>query len=508
MRKKSELHGYQQQAIDFLYEHNSALALLPVGAGKSVIGWTTAQELMREGHVKRPLVLAPMRVAQLVWPQERAEWEHLKDEPIVAWGGEPSAWEDSPWKESRVLWGKIQSAESRAPKVEDVIKRREIEAKLKDYRAQYERVNRNIEKNPPPENVLHVTSYENLMWLCDLYRPGKSPFDLWIFDEIGRLKNPKSPRFKEVRKHTEAVRIVWGLNATPAPEGFEDLFTQVNIVDHGQMWGKSFYKWREKWFMPADFHGYKWKLQNGSKASLISDLNKVAFRVDESELSYQKSMQHSLIKVTLPPKARGMYQQMEKEMALSVPDADITAFSAAAACMKLRQITQGFVYDEDGKSHIIHEEKAHALADLIDELNGEPLLVAYEFIEDLEAIRKVWKNLPFLGQGVSTATAQRHVEDWNARRIPVLALHPYSAGHGLNLQHGGSHICWYALPWPLESYQQTNGRIDRQGQTRACFSHHIVAADSMDERVSAALRSKDAAQDDIIKAIRQVTYKG
>lgn len=504
MRKKSELHGYQQNAIDFLYEHNSALALLPVGAGKSVIGWTAAQELMRDGHVKRPLVFAPMRVAQLVWPQERAEWEHLKDEDIVAWGGEPTGWEhDSSYKESRILWGKINSAEGRLPKISDPIKRREVEAALAGYRTEYKRVNQMVRSSVPPE-CLHVTSYENLMWICDVWQPGESPFDLWIFDEIGKLKNPKSPRYKMVRKHTTKAKIVWGLNGTPAPEGFEDLFAQVQVVDGGKLWGKSFYTWRQQYFAPADYHGYKWRLQYGAKEKLLSDLNRVAVRVDEADLAYQRTMQHAPIKVIMPGKARHLYQEMEKEMALVVNATDITAFSAAAASMKLRQLTQGFVYDEDGEAHIVHEEKQHALADLIDEMNGEPLLVAYEFSEDLEAIRRVWKNVPYLGQGVSSTKAQDYVNRWNRRELPVLALHPFSAGHGLNLQKGGSHICWYALPWPLESYIQTNGRIDRQGQTRACFGHHIVVADSMDERVSAALRDKDVDQEAIIKAIRRV----
>lgn len=503
MRKKSQLHEYQQQAIDWLYEHDAALALLPVGAGKSVIGWTTAQELMRAGHIKRPLVFAPMRVAQLVWPAERKEWEHLQHEPIVTWGGEPSSWADSPWKESRILWGKINSIVGRLPSIKDTLKVREAQAKLKNLQAEQSAINRALQKIAPPE-CLHVTSYENLMWLCELYEPGKSPFDLWIFDEIGKLKNPKSPRYKEVRKHTAQVKTVWGLNATPAPEGFEDLFTQVNIVDGGKLWGKSFYQWRQRYFAPVDFHGYKWRPQIGAKELLLNDLNSLAFRVDESELAYQRSMAHSQIKVILPPKARGLYDQMEREMMASVPDTDVTAFSAAAACMKLRQITQGFIYDEEGKAHIVHEEKQHALADLIDELGGEPLLVAYEFSEDLEAIRRVWKNVPYLGQGISAAKAEEHVTRWNKRELPVLALHPYSAGHGLNLQKGGSHIAWYALPWPLESFIQTNGRIDRQGQTRACFAHHIVAQNSMDERVSEALQRKDADQEAIIRAIRKV----
>ena len=342
------------------------------------------------------------------------------------------------------------------------------------------------------------------MWICDVWPPGESPFDLWIFDEIGKLKNPKSLRYKEVKKHTAKVPIVWGLNGTPAPEGMLDLFAQVSIVDGGRLWGKSFYKWRQEYFRPLDFKGFKWGPQYGTLERLTTQLNTVAFRVDESQLSYQKTMLHSQIPVQLPTKARSLYEEMEKEMSLTVEDVDITAFSAAAASMKIRQLAQGFVYDEYGDAHVVHTEKAHALADLIDEMQGEPLLVAYEFAQDLRAIQRVWPNVPYLGQGVSSAKATEHVRRWNNRELPVLALHPFSAGHGLNLQKGGSHICWYALPWPLESYMQTNGRIDRQGQTRACFGHHIVALDTVDQRVSAALRDKGATQQTIIDAIRRV----
>ena len=536
MRPKSALHAYQQNGIDYLYNHNDALALLPVGAGKSVIGWTAAQELMQDGHVKRPLVFAPMRVAQLVWPNERYEWEHLQHEPIVAWGGEPASWADSLWRQSRILWGSRTTLEARLPGITKRVADKLLKdlrrvnpaatladinpnvlanataeaidlatAKLNEARSEERRINRKVRATLPPEKVLHVTSYENLMWLCELYPPGESPFDLWIFDEIGKLKNPKSPRYKAIKKHTASAPIIWGLNATPAPEGFEDLFAQVQIITGPKLWGPSFYKWRQKFFAPTDYQGYNWALQMGAKELLLNDLNRISFKVDESELAYRQGMQHSPILVEFPQAARLAYEKMAEDMVLTLEKGDsIAALSAAAVSMKLRQITQGFIYDEDGKATIIHTEKQDALSDLIDSMGREPLLVAYEFTEDLEAIRKIWKNLPYLGQGISAAKAAQHVADWNDRKLPVLALHPFSAGHGLNLQRGGSHIAWYALPWPLESFQQTNGRVDRQGQTRACYGHHIVVANSMDQRVSEALRRKDVEQADIISAIRNV----
>ena len=480
------------------------MALCPVGSGKTVITWTAIADLMDGGYIERPMVFAPMRVAQLVWPQERGQWAHLTDRPIVAWGGEPASWADSLWKTSRQLWGSRQYLESRMPKIVDVVKRRETEQKLADVLAEERKVNKTIQATPPSKAV-HVTSYENLLWWAELYAPDASPFDMLVFDEIGKLKNPKSPRYKAVRKHTKTAKMVVGLNATPAPEGLLDLYTQVTIIDGGKLWGKSFYDWRKRYFVPTDFQAYNWRPQIGASALLLKDLNTLAFKVDEADLSYQKSMQHNQIAVELPPSARALYTGMEKRMAVEIEGReDIVAMSAAAASMKLRQLANGFIYDEAKQPIIAHTEKQDALSNLLDDMGREPLLIAYEFSEDLEAIRRVWKGIPYLGQGVSATIAAENVDKWNRRQFPAMALHKASAGHGLNLQAGGSHVCWYCLPWDLEGWLQLNGRVDRQGQTRACYSHAIIARNTIDERVWEALTMKDASQQEVIKAIRRV----
>lgn len=504
MRQKADLHAYQQSAIDWIYDHDHSMALCPVGSGKTAITWTAIAELMDDGHVERPIVFAPLRVAQLVWAQEREQWAHLKGRPVVLWGGEPDGWEDSLWRDSRLVWGTRKYLESRIPKVVDVRQRRDLEDRL-EKAVHLERVlNTKIRRATPPKAV-HVISYENLLWLTELYTPGESPFDMWVFDEIGKLKNPKSPRYKAVRKHTKEAKLVVGLNATPAPEGLLDLYTQVTVVDGGKLWGKSFYAWREKYFVPADYMGFSFRPQLGARDLIIKDLNSLAFRVDEADLAYQRQMTHTRIEFDLPPKARVAYADMERQMAVELDGRDdLVAMSAAASSMKLRQISNGFIYDEAKRPIILHEEKQHALADLIDDMGREPLLVAYEFSEDLEAIRRVWKNVPYLGQGLSAAKAAENVDRWNRRELPVMALHWMSAGHGLNLQAGGSHIAWYALPWSLDGWVQLNGRVDRQGQTRACFSHVLMARDSMDQRVWDALMSKDVEQNSLIAAIRKI----
>jgi len=513
LRPWDAIDPLQHLAMDDLYEHDERLALLETGFGKTLVAMTAGEELRTAGVIRRPIVFAPLRVAQNTWPAERFEWEHLKNVPMVEWGGEPGSWAPSLWRDSRVLYGQRLWLEQRLPKAVDVRKRREMEARLAAITTEERRVNKAILRTEPPL-AWHVTSMENIEWFCDLYPPGESPFDLWIVDETGKLaRNPKSPRYKAMKKHMPLAKIRWGLNATPAPEGCEDLFGQTQIVCGPGLWGKSFYQWRMKYFTPADYQGYTWRLQLGAFDLLMADLNKVAFRAPAT--AYTKNATTREIEVTLPPKARAAYDEMEKTMAVELAALDmgddldpVVAMSEAAASQKLRQIVQGYLYevDENGRRtvHHLHDEKTEALAQLIDSMGREPLLVAYQFDEDLENIRRIWKKVPYLGQGVSAAVVTDHIERWNKRELPVLALHPNSASHGLNLQYGGHHIAWLALPWSLDGYKQSVERIDRRGQTKPVYSHHILARDTIDQKVSAALVEKDEAQNKLIAAIRKI----
>jgi hypothetical protein len=514
-RPYSALDELQQAAIDDLYANDERLALLETGFGKTVAGLTAGEELRAAGVIKRPLVFAPLRVSQNTWPQERAEWEHLNGTPMVEWGGEPANWAPSIWRDSRQLYGRRRHAEQRLPKIEDVRERRTLEARLAVITAEERRVNRIVLRTVPPE-AWHVTSFENIEWLTDLYAPGESPFDLWIVDETGRVaRNPKSPRYKALKKHMPKAKIRWGFNATPAPEGAEDLFGQVQLIAGKRLWGSSFYQWRQKFFTPADYQGYTWRLQLGAFDLLMNDLNSVAFRVPAEKLAYQKNITHRQIMVDLPPVARAAYEEMAKTMAVELKALDtgdsldpIVAMSEAAASTKLRQITQGYLYEVDDKGrrtvHHLHDEKTQAIAELIDSMSREPLLIAYAFDQDLDNLRKIWKGIPYLGQGVSAAVASDHIAKWNKRELPVLAIHPNSASHGLNLQYGGHHIAWLALPWSLDAFKQSCERVDRRGQTQNCYSHHILARDTIDQKVSDVLVQKNADQNRIIAAIRSL----
>lgn len=561
LRPWSAIDEYQHLASDALYNNDEQLALLETGSGKTQIAMTAGEELRKAGVIRTPLVFAPLRVAQLTWPNERYEWEHLKDTPMVLWGGAPENWEPSLWRDSRILWGQRTSAEGRLPnagthaiaalnraidekaavlageaaedsqagwhvvdyhrhknalnpnQIEDAIygAERPLEERIKALTAEEKRVNKLLQKAVPP-SAWHIVSFESIEWLTELYKPGESPFDLWLVDESGKVaRNPKSPRYKALVKHMPKAKIRWAMNATPAPEGAEDLFGQVQIVCGPRLWGKSFTKWRKDYFVPADYNGYSWRLQIGAFPLLMADLNTVAFRVPAEALSYQKNIRHSQIEVELPPKAREAYKAMEKEMAVELEgetDIEVVAMSEATATGKLRQITQGYLYETDERGrrivHHMHDEKTNALAELIDSLNREPLLVAYQYDEDLENIRKIWKNVPWLGRGTSEAKAAEYIVRWNKRELPVFALHANSGSHGLNLQYGGHHICHLALPWGFDPYKQLNERIDRRGQEHAVFGHHIVARNSKDQDVSNALLEKDANQEKIIQAIRKI----
>ncbi len=513
MRKYEDLDDLQQKAIDALFNNDERLALLETGFGKTVVAMTAGEELRAAGVIKRPLVFAPLRVATATWPNERREWEHLQHVEMVEWGGPPDEWAPSLWRTSRELYGSRLYYESRLPKVEDVRKRRVMQEKLAAIITAERKVNKQIRAAEPPE-AWHVTSMENLEWLLDLYEPGESPFDLWIVDETGRIaRNPKSPRYKALKKHMPKAKIRWGLNATPAPEGCEDLFGQVQIVAGKRLWGGSFYQWRQKYFAPADYMGYSYRLQLGAFDLLMTDLNKVAFRAPAT--SYGKTYTPREITVDLPEKARAAYDDMAKQMAVELDTlkADgegdiIVAMSEAAASQKLRQILQGYLYeiDKNGRRivHHMHDEKTNALAELLDSMGKEPLLIGFQYDEDLENIRKVFKNVPYIGQGVSSAVANDNITRWNKRELPAMAVHANSASHGLNLQYGGHHICHLALPWGLDPYKQLNERIDRRGQTHLVYGHHIVARDSKDQDVSQALMDKDVEQNRLIAAIRKL----
>ena len=527
------MHDYQQAGVERLYESDEGYAVLPMGAGKTIIGMTTAKELMEDKIIDRPLVLAPLRVADITWPDENQVWEHTRQMPFHALAGNGVDWGDPLFAQARQIYGARDSAQNRLASLQ----KREVSevdrTKLLFLREQKTQLIRQLElllqeeieivkvlrKHEPPAG-LYVTNYENIDWLTAHYKPGQMPFDMVIFDELGRLKNQKGSRFKEMRKHTRLMKIRHGLNGTPAPEGLMDLFGQILMLDNGKTWGKNHDKWKRKYFMPIDYRGYEWGIQPTGQKRIYEDLDHLVFKVSEEALTYKPGMQLIPVPVKLDLKTMAKYKQMATKLAIALDEGFDDAFkamteledpdvvlasNAAVASSKMRQIIQGFVYREDGSAQELHEAKFRTLLDLLEARSGKPVIVAYEFQADLRRFQRKWKNIPYLGHGVSRKRAKQIVGDWNAGKIPLLPVHPASGGHGLNLQYGSSEIIWYNIPWSREFFDQTNARLDRQGQNKKCFGYLIMAKNTIEtEVVWPRLQKKGQEQAEFIRAIRSV----
>jgi SNF2 family DNA or RNA helicase len=459
MRPKSALRGYQNRTVTELYESPGRLIVLPMGAGKSAIGLTTVDELIEAGEIRHALILAPKRVAQLVWPDEVHLWEHTNHLRYELLDGSPT---------------------KRAAGI--------ITA---------------------PDRQLTICGIDNTQWLCgELERlPDDHPlFDVLIIDEISRFRNPKSKRARALLTQVERFKNIWGLTGTPRPNGLEDLFKPLQIISRGKLWGRSFYSWRDTRFYPTDYERRNWAIKpdwekrtNEEAATLTSTMSPE----DMPELPELNIIEHF---VDLPDDAQEIYDDMEKTLFAQLEDQDVLAVSAGVATGKLSQCAQGFMYgNEDKKVTTIHTAKREWISDLVENLAGDPVIIVYEFHEDLAVLKELFgADVPFMGQGVTDAKAAKHVEQWNARKLPIFCLHAASGGHGLNLGEGGSQMAFYGLPWSAELYEQTLKRIHRPGQTRQCFIHICLARETIDEAKRMRVLQKMSAQEAFKKYLRKI----
>lgn len=445
MRGLEDLRGYQQRLVTRLYEHDITAAVVPMGGGKTVVALSAIKELIDDGHIRSAIVLAPKRVALLVWPKEVQGWGHLKDLRV------------------RLVAGPAEQREFALGLPADV----------------------------------YVVGIDNTQWLVDWLakHPDHPGMDMLVIDELSRFKNPRGKRGKALMKLSRRFKARVGLTGTPRPNGYEDLFRPMQLLTAGGLWGASFDKWREERFMPLDFHRRKWAIRPGEPERLMREIAPYWVTIgpeDMPELPELTTIRHN---VTLPVAATQQYRTMEKTLLSKFPDRTVLAANAAVATGKLAQLAQGFMYDETGAVQRAHIEKADELVELIENLDGDPVLVCYEFNEDLAVLRALYPDAPWLGDGVSDKKAEQIEADWNAGKLPILFLHPASAGHGLNLQHGGAQMIWYALTWSPELYDQTRKRFHRPGQTRKCFEHIIVAEGTVDEAKYARAVEKLSMQD-------------
>jgi SNF2 family DNA or RNA helicase len=395
--------------------------------------------------LKAALVIAPLRVAHMVWPAEAEKWTDFHGLKVV------------------VLHGKDKD-------------RLLVE----------------------PADV-YIINPEGLPWL---FQQRLLPdWCTLVVDESTKFKSWRAQRTKLLRSQLNRFQRRWILTGTPAPNGIEDLFSQIFICDAGQALGRFITHFRSRYMVQTGYMGYDWAPKEGAVEEIEERIRHLVIRLDAADWLKLPKLIHNRIVVELPSPVQELYKQLEREFFVQLKTGAINAATAATAGIKLRQLVGGQVYDETRQVHAVHEAKIDALEDLLEELGGQPLLVAVAFLPEVLALRERFGKVPYLGGGVSRAEAQATVDGWNSGKHKLVLAHPASVSHGLNLQ-GGRHVCWYNLTWNLEEYDQFIRRVWRQGQKRQVVCHSIVAADTIDVDIERALRNKKKLMQSLLDAMK------
>ena len=437
-------HDYQQYAIDFIESHPTAAVLLDMGLGKTVITLTALNDLLFDRfEISRILVIAPLRVARNTWPQEIGKWEHLNHiRYSVAVGTE---------KERRDALRKQAS--------------------------------------------LYIINRENVPWLVE-----KTDFsyDAIVIDELSSFKNWSSKRFKALMKVRPLAKRVIGLTGTPSGNGLMDLFAEFKVLDMGQRLGRFITKYRQDYFVPDKRNGqvvFSYAPLPGAEERIYEKISDITISMKAADHLRMPELIESEYSVRMNEEEKKMYADMCEQLVLQLKGDEVTAANAGVLSGKLAQMANGAVYTDGRTTLHIHDRKLDALEDIVESMNGKPLLVAYWFRHDAERIEK---RVPCVRLDTDDAIAR-----WNRGEIPVALIHPASAGHGLNLQSGGSTLVWFGITWSLEFYQQTVARLHRQGQSaKTVVVQHIIAKGTIDERILRALKRKDKTQAALIEAVK------
>ncbi len=439
-------HDYQKYVTDFILNHPVAAVFLDMGLGKTAITLSAIFDLCLDSfEVRKVLVIAPLRVARDTWLDEIRKWDHLRSLTYsVAVGTET--------ERKAALMQKVS---------------------------------------------VYLINRENIQWLIE---ESGLPFDydMVVIDELSSFKSYQAKRFRSLLKVRPAVKRIVGLTGTPSSNGLMDLWAEFRILDLGKRLGRFITHYRNSYFLPDKRNGqvvFSYKPREGAEEEIFSAISDITISMKAVDHLKMPECLMNEVKVTLSEKERKTYDTMKADLVVSLGDEEIDAGNAAALANKLSQMANGAVYGEDKRIFPIHERKLDALEDLIEAANGKPVLVAYWFKHDLERIQKRFK--------VREIKTSRDITDWNSGRIPVAVIHPVSAGHGLNLQAGGSTLVWFGLTWSLELYQQSNARLWRQGQqSETVVIHHIIAENTIDERIMNALHKKDKTQSALIDAVK------
>lgn len=440
---RDSLHNYQNRIVEFIKDVPCCMCNVDMGLGKTAAAATAACDLLDTGEVRRVLIVAPLRVALFVWLQEFAKWEHLRDRSITLIRGTPAK------RKAQALDG-----------------------------AEF-----------------HVINKELLPWLVDNV-PWQ--WDMVIVDESSGFKSHSTKRFKSFRTIRDYISRVVCLTGTPTSNGLLDLWAQIYLLDKGQRLGRHFTRFRDIYFRPIDPNRWSWVIRANAEQKIHEAVKDICIAMRAEDYLELPERINNYVEVHLPQPARDAYEDLRVNLVLQLTeDKKVAAFNPAVLTGKLQQLTSGAMYkDEEGTYVPIHDAKLDALEEIRDSHAGEPLLVFIHFKSDKERIMKRFKDAEYLGKDQST------VDRWCSGEIPMLLLHPASAGHGLNLQSGGRIAVWFTLPWSLENYQQANARLHRQGQRDRVIIHHLVADRTVDAAVLRALDGKLKTQEDLLEALR------
>ena len=451
MLSRNNLHAYQNKAVDFILENKRVQLFLDLGLGKTVSTLTAISDLSDSFAINRVLIIAPLRVANTVWKQEADKWSHTNNLDIkICTGSE-----------------KNRIAALMSPAQIIVINRENIKW-LVDFLC------------------LHGTKYNIDKWI----------FDTVVIDESSSFKNPSSQRFKALKRIVPKTEHMVLLTGTPAPNGLLDLWSQSYLVDCGKTLGRNMTAYKQRYF-DTDYMGYTLTPKKESKRIIEDLISPYTLSMQaEDYLDLPKRIDIT-INVEVPNKTMKAYKEFEKDLFVNIGGDEIEALSAGVLANKLLQFANGAVYTDDQHNYNeLYTGKLDALSDIIEDNSGENILLAYNYKSDLERILKRFPNAVVLSK------SGEELPDWNAGKIKLMVCHPASAAHGLNLQHGSSLMVWFGLNWSLELYQQFCARLHRQGQTKPVRIFHLVASETIDEKVMLVLANKDAVQSSLLEALK------
>lgn len=445
-------HAYQKFCIEKAVEIKKLGLFLDMGLGKTVTTLTAIKELKyNRFEVRKVLVIAPKKVAEGTWTREKDKWEHTKMLRVSAVLGSQA-------KRIRAL-------------------------------------------NTPAD--IYIVNRENVSWLVDYYR-NSWPFDMVVVDESSSFKSHKAKRFKALASMGSHINRMILLTGTPSPNGLDDLWSQVYLLDGGERLGKKYTQFRERYFDPGERGNnvvYNYKAKPGSEESILQRISDICISMKADDYLQLPEITHHEIPVELDEKSRKAYRDLERKMVLELPEGEdeISVTSAAALSNKLLQLGNGAIYDDDGNFHEVHSCKIEAFLELIESLQGKPALVFYNYQHDKV---RILKALEKSGLRIRELKTPKDEDDWNSGNIDILLTHPASSAYGLNLQQGGNHVVWFGLTWNYELYTQANKRLHRQGQTERVIIHHLVCSGTRDEDVMKALERKDNVQEWVMKSLK------